>query len=52
VTATKEVKVLKPQVPEFSKEVNVTSIGIGIIQAMDFLANEPRKIKFSKHWTL
>jgi hypothetical protein len=26
-----EVKVLKPQVPEFSKEVNVTSIGIGII---------------------
>jgi hypothetical protein len=40
VTATKEVKVLKPQVPEFSKEVNVTSIGIGIIQAMDFLANE------------
>ena len=36
----REVKVLKPQVPEFSREVNVTSIGIGIIQAMDFLANE------------
>jgi hypothetical protein len=31
---------MKPQVPEFSKEVNVTSIGIGIVQALDFLANE------------
>jgi len=31
---------MKPQIPEFSKEVNVSSIGIGIIQAMDFLANE------------
>lgn len=40
VTVAREVKVLKPQVPEFSKEVNVTSIGIGIIQAMDFLSNE------------
>lgn len=40
MTVTREVKVLKPQIPEFSKEVNVTSIGVGIIQAMDFLANE------------
>lgn len=31
---------MTPQVPEFSKEVIVTSIGIGIVQALDFLANE------------
>lgn len=31
---------MKPHIPEFSREVNVTSIGIGIIQAIDFLANE------------
>jgi hypothetical protein len=32
--------VIKSQIPEFSKEVIVTSIGVGIIQAMDFYINE------------
>ena len=31
---------MTPQVPEFSKEVIVTSIGIGIVLALDFLADE------------
>jgi hypothetical protein len=39
-TEGRGVRVLKPQVPEFSKEVNVSLIGIGIIQALDFLAYE------------
>lgn len=30
----------KPQVPEFSKEAIVTSVGVTIVQALDFLANE------------
>lgn len=32
--------VIKSQMPEFSKEIIVTSIGIGIIQAIDFYINE------------
>jgi hypothetical protein len=31
---------VNPKVPEFSKEVIVTSIGIGIVQALDFLSKE------------
>jgi hypothetical protein len=31
---------MKAQVPEFSKEVIVTSIGVGVVQALDFFANE------------
>ena len=30
----------KPQVPDFSKEAIVTSVGVTVVQALDFLANE------------
>jgi hypothetical protein len=30
----------KAQVPEFSKETIVTSIGVTVVQGLDFLANE------------
>jgi hypothetical protein len=36
----KESEVAKPQVPEFSKEAIVTSVGVTVVQALDFLAKE------------
>ncbi len=38
----------KTQVPDFSKEAIVTSVGVTVVQALDFLANE-MSISEKKH---